>query len=178
MVWSTSRFRSWRGGSQSIDQQSGRRVLMEIRNGVLVGAGNSDVVWKTVRSGRRRSSSGRPSACLIRPPLPGPLSSHSSNFHSIPLPYFSWAWRNGISFFFFFFFRQYPPDLSIMVSKSPLPPPPPPPWVVALEKPLPKPPKSTANIPDPPGFSRSKTGGKQVCHLLLPTGLMPLYFCV
>lgn len=48
-----------------------------------------------------------------------------------------------------------------MASQSALPPPPLPPWVAALEKPLPKPPKSTANIPDPPGFSRTKIAGSK-----------------
>ncbi|KAJ6135699.1 hypothetical protein N7512_000859 [Penicillium capsulatum] len=43
---------------------------------------------------------------------------------------------------------------------SALPPPPPPQWVVSLNSPLPRPPKNTSSIPDPPGFSSSR-GGKQ-----------------
>ena len=52
-------------------------------------------------------------------------------------------------------------------SKSGLPPLPDPEWVTALNTPLPKPPKSTAHIRDPPGFSKSKAPitGKQVCSI-------------
>lgn len=51
-----------------------------------------------------------------------------------------------------------------MSAKLP-PPPPPPAWAVAMNNPLPRPPKSTAHIPDPPGYSaRSRTKYQVVFH--------------
>ncbi|KAI9934658.1 hypothetical protein ASPWEDRAFT_648425 [Aspergillus wentii DTO 134E9] len=47
-----------------------------------------------------------------------------------------------------------------MASQPAFNPPPPPKWAVALNSPLPRPSKAAASIPDPPGYSSSKTGGK------------------
>lgn len=52
--------------------------------------------------------------------------------------------------------------LSSIMPQAPLPPPPPPQWVVALNSPLPRPSKAASSIPDPPGFTSSRTGSKQV----------------
>ncbi|KAF9885691.1 hypothetical protein FE257_012673 [Aspergillus nanangensis] len=46
------------------------------------------------------------------------------------------------------------------MSSQPLPPVPPPQWVVALNSPMPRPTKAAASIPDPPGFTSSRQGGK------------------
>ncbi|KAB8073483.1 hypothetical protein BDV29DRAFT_191734 [Aspergillus leporis] len=46
------------------------------------------------------------------------------------------------------------------MASQPLNPVPPPQWAVALNSPAPRPTKAAASIPDPPGFSSSKVGGK------------------
>ncbi|KAK1148662.1 hypothetical protein N8T08_008547 [Aspergillus melleus] len=46
------------------------------------------------------------------------------------------------------------------MTSQPLPPVPPPQWVVDLNSPKPRSPKSASSIPDPPGFSSRKEGGK------------------
>ncbi|KAB8233347.1 hypothetical protein ETB97_011631 [Aspergillus alliaceus] len=46
------------------------------------------------------------------------------------------------------------------MASRPLNPVPPPQWVVALNSPAPKPTKAASSIPDPPGFTSNKIGGK------------------
>ncbi|KAE8341591.1 hypothetical protein BDV24DRAFT_131608 [Aspergillus arachidicola] len=46
------------------------------------------------------------------------------------------------------------------MATQPLNPVPPPQWAVALNSPAPQPSKAASRIPDPPGFSSSKVGGK------------------
>lgn len=62
-------------------------------------------------------------------------------------------------------FQSSAVDSSTMTSQS-LPPVPPPQWVVDLNSPKPRPSKAAASIPDPPGFTSSRSSGKNVCDAL------------
>ncbi|EAU34920.1 conserved hypothetical protein [Aspergillus terreus NIH2624] len=59
-----------------------------------------------------------------------------------------------------------------MASQS-LPPVPPPQWVVDLNSPKPRPSKAAASIPDPPGFTSSRSSGKNRSQQQTPTPAKP-----
>jgi ER membrane protein complex subunit 4 len=53
--------------------------------------------------------------------------------------------------------------MSVSQQQQMAPPPPPPQWAIDLNNPIPAKPKNVASIPDPPGYSSTKSlSGKQV----------------